>query len=302
MVKKLTAGFLLMCVPGALIHGVATQTRDSRSILTQPPPAADERIPYGKDELQFGELRLPKNGVAKPPYPVAIVLHGGCWLSQYGLDYMGHGAADLTAAGVATWTLEYRRIGNPGGGWPGTFEDVAHGADALRTLAKKYQLDLKRVVATGHSAGGHLALLLAGRKNLSPKNPLYMKNPLPITGVVSLAGITDLRKTGTACDREVLQLMGGASTEKEALYNLGSPMALLPLKVKASVVQGDADPIIPMAMATEYVDAAKGKGDPVTLVTIEKAGHFEIVDPQSFAWPKVKSEILRLLQIKEALK
>lgn len=301
MNKKWLGSFLLVCASAVLFQWAAKQVRDSRSILSEESPATDQRIPYGKDPLQFGELRLPKNG-AKPPYPVAIVIHGGCWLSQYGLSYMGHSAADLTAAGVATWTIEYRRIGNPGGGWPGAFEDVAHSADALREVAKKYPLDLKRVVVTGHSAGGHLALLLAARKNFTKDSPLYMKDPLPITGVVSLAGITDLRKTGTACDREVIELMGGTSTEKASLYNLASPIALLPLKVKASIVQGNADPIIPMAMATEYVDAAKQKGDPVTLVTIENAGHFEVIDPKSSAWPKIKHEILGLLQVKEAVK
>src|SRR5262249_8283189 len=281
----------------AVIARVAlTQNQNSRSILTDPAPPADHRIPYGKDEYQFGELRLPKGAGPRPPYPVAIIIHGGCWLSQYGLSYMGHLAANLTEAGVATWSIEYRRIGNTGGAWPGTFEDAAHAADHLRELAKKYPLDLNHVVAIGHSAGGHLALWLAARKNLPKESPVYSLDPLPLRGVVSLAGITDLRKTGTARDKQRVDLMWGTSKDKTAKYNIASPIELLPLKIKHTIVQGDDDDIIPMGMATEYVEAAKKKGDDVKLVVIEKAGHFEIVNPKSFAGPMVKSEVLTLLK------
>jgi acetyl esterase/lipase len=282
---------LLVCfisIALAIARSGATQNQGSRDILIRRAPPADHRIAYGKDEFQFGELRLPKGA---GPHPVVIVIHGGCWLAQYGLSYMGHLTADLSEAGVAAWSIEYRRIGNAGGGWPGTFEDAARAADHLRELAKKYPLDLNRVVATGHSAGGHLALWLAARRNLPKDAPVYSSDPLPLIGVVSLAGITDLRKTGTACDKEVLQLMG-----ESANYKLASPIKLLPLKIKHAIVQGDADNIIPLAMATEYVAAAKKKGDDAKLVTIEKAGHFEVIDPKSFAWPMVKAEILAMLE------
>jgi acetyl esterase/lipase len=298
-VKRLITPIGLFLIVAVIAHVMATQNQGSRNILTQPTPPADHRLSYGKDEFQFGELRLPKGAGSRQPFPVAIVIHGGCWLSQYGLSYMGHLSADLTEAGVATWTIEYRRIGNAGGTWPGTFDDVARAADHLRELAKKYPLDLSRVVATGHSAGGHLALWLAARKNLPKESPVYSPDPLPLRGVVSLAGITDLRKTGTACDKQVVELMGGSPKERAAIYNLGSPIELLPLKTTHSIVQGDADDIIPMAMATEYVEAAKKKGDDVKLVVIEKAGHFEIVDPKSFAGPLVKNEVLALLKAKQ---
>src|SRR5215813_5200034 len=149
-----------------LAIAIARQNQSSRGILIRPAPPADHRLAYGSNEFEFGELRLPKS---PGPYPVAVIIHGGCWMSQYGLTYMGHLSAALTEAGVATWSIEYRRIGNQGGGWPGTFEDAARATDHLRTLAKSYPLDLNRVIAIGHSAGGHLALWLAERKNL-PKN------------------------------------------------------------------------------------------------------------------------------------
>jgi len=270
------------------------RNQSSRSILIRPVPPADYRITYGANEFQFGELRLPKGA---GPHPTAIVIHGGCWMSQYGLSYMGHLSAALTEVGVATWNIEYRRIGNQGGGWPGTFEDASRAADHLRALAKSHPLDLNRVVAVGHSAGGHLALWLAARKNLPKDSPVYLSDPLSLLGAVSLAGITDLRRSGTACDENVPQLMGGSAQDKAAIYNQASPIELAPLGVPHAIVQGDSDNIIPLAMAKDYAGAAKKKGDDAKLVVIEKAGHFELVDPKSFAWEVVRDEVLALLKM-----
>src|SRR5215475_9605461 len=151
----------------------ARQGQSSRDILTRAATPADDRISYGPNEFQFGELRLPKGAKGNGPYPVAIVIHGGCWMAEYGLSYMGHLSAGLTEAGVATWSVEYRRVGNSGGGWPGTFEDVSRAADHLRKISKQYNLDIDRVIAVGHSAGGHLALWLAARKSLPKGSPVY---------------------------------------------------------------------------------------------------------------------------------
>jgi acetyl esterase/lipase len=277
----------------------ACNWQSSRDILTRPAPPADHRLSYGPNEFQFGELRLPKGA---GPHPVAIVIHGGCWMSQYGLSYMGHLSAALAEAGVATWNVEYRRVGNQGGGWPGTFEDASRATDHLRPIAKTYQLDLNRVIAVGHSAGGHLALWLAARKILPKDSPVYSPDPLPLRGVVSLAGITDLRRAGTACDANVPQLMGGSVQDKAAVYDQASPIELLPLGTPSAIVQGDSDTIIPLAMAKDYADAAKKKGDDAKLVAIEKAGHFEVVDPKSFAWEAVRNEVFALLKMSGSAK
>ncbi|HEY7183062.1 MAG TPA: alpha/beta fold hydrolase [Blastocatellia bacterium] len=294
--------FLAPAAIAALAFACAGQGQSSRDILTRAVKPADHRISYGPDEFQFGELRLPKGAKdAKEdgPYPVAIVIHGGCWMAEYGLSYMGHLSAALTEAGVATWSVEYRRVGNSGGGWPGTFEDVSRAADHLRKISNQYHLDLDRVIAVGHSAGGQLALWLAARKILPKDSPVYSADPLPLRGVVSLAGVTDLRRSGTACDANVPQLMGGSARDKTAIYDQASPINLLPLGVPSAIVQGASDTIIPLEMAKEYADAAKKKGDNAKLVVIEKAGHFEIVDPQSFAWETVKNEALALLKAKD---
>jgi acetyl esterase/lipase len=156
-------------------------------VVALPRPEADHRLSYGDDPLQFGELRLPEG---EGPFPVVIVIHGGCWLSAYDLGYMSALADALTVAGVATWSIEYRRVGDEGGGWPGTFQDVADAADHLFEIASEYDLDLDRVAAVGHSAGGHLALWLAGRKWLDGEDPLRGEGPLALNGVVALAGST----------------------------------------------------------------------------------------------------------------
>jgi acetyl esterase/lipase len=280
------SAILLIAIAGKL------QSQSSRSILTRPTPTSDHRIQYGKDPLQFGELRLPKGA---GPHPVAIIIHGGCWLSEYGLSYMGHLAADLTGAGIATWNLEYRRVGDDGGGWPGTFQDVALGADHLRMLAKTYPLDLNRTIAMGHSAGGHLVLWLAARKRLPKDSPLYAADALPLRGVVGLAAIPDLSATGTACDQTVIRLMGGAPEDLRSRYQQASPIELLPLGVSQILIHGETDNLVPASLSKNYAEAAKGKGEDVKFVAIENASHFELVDPSSFAWPKVKEEVVRLL-------
>ena len=299
MVKQLANPRIAAPLAVIALIGIAAaaimQDQTSRSILIRPSPPADHRIPYGKDPLNFGELRLPKG---PGPHPVAVIIHGGCWMAEYGLSYMGHMAAALTEAGIATWSLEYRRIGNEGGGWPGTFQDVARGTDYLRSLAKTYPLDLNRVVALGHSAGGHLVLWLGARKQLPKGSPLFEDNPLSLRGIVGLAAITDLRKTGTACDGSVEGLLGGGAKDLASIYDQASPVELLPIGVKQSVIHGEKDNLVPAQMSGDYAEAAKKKGDAVKLVIIEKAGHFELVDPNSSAWSQVMDEVMELLEMK----
>jgi acetyl esterase/lipase len=269
-----------------------------QEIAALPAPAAGMRIAYGTDSLQFGELRLPEGD---GPFPVVVVVHGGCWLSQYNLQYMAHLSAALTEAGYATWNLEFRRVGDAGGGWPGTFLDVAQGADFVRELARDYPLDLKQVVVTGHSAGGHLALWLAARRNLPRKSDLHTRKPLKVKGVVALAGIADLENYATdngSCNAAVLKLMGGMPADVPGRYAQASPMRLLPLKVPQRLVQGALDPIVPTAQATAYASRAKSKGDVAEVKLIADAGHFDLVAPQSSAWGSVLESIKEVLQQK----
>ncbi len=177
------------------------------------PPSA--RISYGPNALQFAELRLSEGD---GPWPVAIVIHGGCWLSKYAdLNYTRPMASALCKRGFATWNIEYRRADNDGGGWPETFLDVARAADHLREIAGAQRLYLNRVITVGHSAGGHLAAWLAARHRLKTESPLYSGDPLKIHAVVSLAGIGDLgafvSEDPESCGFGVFKLLGGKPDE-----------------------------------------------------------------------------------------
>lgn len=271
------------------IETTMEERTDTREILRRPPPPADHRLAYGKAPQQFGDLRLPKDLPAGVAVPVVVVVHGGCWLAEYGHDYMGHLSADLTAGGVATWTLEYRRLGDEGGGWPGTFHDIADGIDHLRRLARDYPLDLGRVVVTGHSAGGHLTLWASGRRKLAKESPLYRPDPLPVVGAVPIAGLTDLTRTGTACDAELPRIRGPVEALTET-----SPLAMLPLGLPVTLIQGEADTAVPALQATSYATAAAASGDRPQLVLLPEADHFVVVDPRSSVWPRIRTEILAL--------
>jgi acetyl esterase/lipase len=267
----------------------------SRDILDLPAPSADARLAYGPEPLQFGELRLPTGA---SPHPVLVVIHGGFWRARYGLDHIGHLCAALTAAGLATWNVEYRRVGDPGGGWPGTFHDVAAAAEHVRALAPAYGLDLGRVVALGHSAGGHLALWLAGRHRIAPSDPLAAAAPLPLRGAVSLGGVVDLRR---AWERRlgngaVDDLLGGPPDQVAERYAAADPAALLPLGVRQVLVHGTADANVPFALSEGYAAAAVARGDAARLVPLPGAGHFEVIDPRSREWPAVEEAVLELVR------
>lgn len=261
--------------------------------MTSPPPPAAHRESYGSDPLTFGDLYLPSAG---GPHPVVILIHGGCWRARHDLSYIGPLAAALAHLGLAVWSLEYRRIGNPGGGWPGTFQDVARGADHLRNLAGRFPFALGRVLAVGHSAGGHLALWLAGRRRLPGGSVLATDGPLPLKGVVSLAGIPDLARAALAlvCGGSPVDLMGGAPDRVSERYAQGSPSALIPLGVPQRLIHGAGDDLVPVAYVRPYESQAREAGDDVRMTIIPEVGHFELTDPTSVAWPTVRHAILEL--------
>jgi acetyl esterase/lipase len=264
----------------------AQDVMTSLDLLALPQPPADETIAYGPAPQQVGELRLPEG---PGPHPVVVVIHGGCWQTPWAFDHVRSFCAALTARGWATWSLEYRRLGDPGGGWPGTFEDVARGTDHLRAVAEDHPLDLGRVVAVGHSAGGHLALWLAARHRLPEDAALKDEAPLELRGVVSLAGIPDLRAGARdeICGDAIPRLLGGPPDEQEGHLAQGSPMELLPLGVPQRLVAGSLDTIAPPGLSRHYAAAARAAGDTVAVDVVEGTGHFELVRPGSLAWPTV---------------
>ena len=264
----------------------------SRDILEIPAPPADARLAYGPDPLHFGDLRLPSG---PGPHPVAVVIHGGFWRARYDLEHIGHLCAALTVAGLATWNVEYRRIGNSGGGYPGTFLDLGQAVDYLRELAPAHGLDLGRVVAVGHSAGGHLALWAAGRPRVPPGDLLWCTSPLPLRGAVALAGVVDLRRAWELrlSDNVVETFIGGPPDRYPERYRAGSPIELVPLGVPHALVHGTADENVPYEISERYQAAATAAGDDARLVALPEADHFVVIDPRAREWPEIEAAIAR---------
>ncbi len=237
----------------------------AQSILERTPPPADQRVYYGEDPNQFIDIRRPARAAGETP--LIVFLHGGYWRKAYGLDYAGHLCAALTAAGVETWNVEYRRIGQPGGGWPGTFDDVRAAIRYVRA-----QRPGRAITVAGHSAGGHLALLSGDEPGVSR--------------VVALAPVADLRRAWELkLSRGVVgELLG---PDPEALFAESSPMERAAPRAGVTVVHGEKDDTVPFAMGAAYAARVKAR-----LIALPNAGHFEIVDPQSKQWDSVLPELL----------
>ena len=256
--------------------------------MTQPRVAADARIAYGAEPAQVAELFLPKG---RGPHPVVVLIHGGCYLAEYeGLPQTSGVAADLARRGYAVWNVEYRKLGEAGAGYPGTFLDVAEAVDLLRTEAPKHSLDLGRIVAVGHSAGGHLALWAASRAKLPRTSPLWRADPLKIAAVVSLGGIGDLKGQAHifagACGPEPIPRVIGLA-ERADPYADTSPADLLPAGVRVSMISGELDHVMPPATGYAYAERVREAGDPAEAVAIPNASHFDVVIPTTAAWTSV---------------
>jgi acetyl esterase/lipase len=262
-------------------------------LTSRPRPAPQTTLTYGPDEYQKVDLWLP---AGQGPFPVVLMVHGGCWTTSIAdRSLMNWAAEDLRRAGYAVWNIDYRGVDRPGGGYPGTFSDTAAAADLLRDNAAKYRLDLSRVVAVGHSAGGHLALWLAARPRLPADSPLRTPDPLPVAHVISLGGLPDLEQTAASPDNGcgtdvVARLVGQPSAGRSDVYRDTSVPRLFPLGVPQDLVNGREDSIIPYRLATDYVAKAKGEA---TLHAVADTGHVELIAPGSAAWTETKRLIAR---------
>ncbi|MDH7976004.1 alpha/beta hydrolase [Sphingomonas sp. AR_OL41] len=269
---------------------------DWGDLLGRPRPAPDATLSYGADPLQQVDVWIPKGA---GPFKTVLMVHGGCWTTDIATrDLMNWVADDLRHAGYAVWNIEYRGVDRPGGGYPGTFADVAAAADALATHAARFHLDASRIVAVGHSAGGHLALWLAARHKLPASNPLRGAHPLPIAHVVSLGGLPDLEAAAAdpkqGCGTEVVaRLVGPPLPTHRDVYADTSVPRLLPLGVPQDLVNGAQDSIIPPHHGTGYVARAQLAGDAVNIRFVPATGHVELVAPETAAWAATKDLIGR---------
>ncbi|KQN26412.1 esterase [Sphingomonas sp. Leaf33] len=258
-------------------------------LAKRPKPQPDATVAYGSDSMQKVDVWLPQG--AKPPYKTVLMVHGGCWQTSIAdRSLMNWVADDLRREGYAVWNIDYRGVDRAGGGYPGTFTDAGAAADRLAKEAKRFHLDTRRIVAVGHSAGGHLALWLAGRRKLPKGSVLRTTRPQKLSTVISLGGLPDLEATAASPDNGcgtavVAKLVG---TGRADPYADTSVPRLLPLGVRQQLVNGREDRIIPYRMATDYVAAAQAKGDRAELHTVPATGHVELVAPETAAWAETK--------------
>jgi acetyl esterase/lipase len=253
----------------------------------------DLTLSYGPLPEQVLDVRLPPSAAAAP---LLVVVHGGFWKAEWDRAHAAPQSQALAAAGHVVATVEYRRVGMPGGGWPGTLDDVALLTDtgpAVVASAVPGRVDpAARPVLVGHSAGGHLAVWSASRHRLPAGSPWHRARP-PAVGVVSLAGVLDLRLAhrlglGGAATRA---LLGGTPDECPDRYAAADPTGLVPTGVPTVLVHGRDDEEVPLEVSEAYRSAARAAGQEVTLHSLAGVGHMSLVEPGSAAWPAVLEAI-----------
>lgn len=300
----------------ATIDRLVGAERGARYDDAEDGPRSVRTIAYGPEPSQVGELYLPPG---PGPHPVVVLFHGGYWTAMFDRRQVTRLADDLVGRGYAVWNVEYRRIGEPGGGWPGTLQDVADAVDAVADLDPA--LDTGQVIAVGHSAGGHLAVWAAHRAALPESAP--GANPrVALAGAVSLAGLLDLVAADAAGFGSVLAdleaepprgappaarpevwppvaenagqgilrlLLGGRFTDVPDRYAVASPKDLPDAGVPVLVVHGAADDVLPPSYGRSYADAAAARGADVRYAEVPGADHFDVIDPDGAAWAAVRT-------------
>ncbi|MFJ9904370.1 alpha/beta hydrolase [Streptomyces sp. NPDC101152] len=289
----------------------AAEEESAFSHLTVEP---DVTAAYGDHPDQVIDFYAPRVDVVPGTLaPMVVVLHGGAWRARYDRVHITPFADFLARRGFAVANVEYRRGAAPAedgteqeagsegvpvaGRWPDTFDDVAAALDALPGLVRELlpQADPRRMVLTGHSAGGHLALWAAARHLLPADAPWRTGGPAPLRGVVALAPIADfaVAEKLDVCSGATRQLLGGEERFAER-QPYADPALLLPTGIATTLVQGRTDEVVPQAVAESYADAAAKAGEVVGLTLLEDVGHFPLIDPAADACAVVAEEIAQL--------
>lgn len=287
----------------AIVAGLAAAAapfKDTLSLakyLAQLKPAkADLRTSYGPAKSQYADLYLPKD--AREAVPVVILVHGGCWNVEVPAETLASNAADLTRAGVAVWNIEYRRIGEPGGGYPGMYEDVGAAFDMLRSVAGAHRLDLTRVTVVGHSSGAHLGMWAAARHKLPAGHALRGADPLPVRSVLSVGGAPDIEHAAEllpiACPGVVTinQVVGAKTPDRAKPFADTSANQMFPLGIRTRSIMGEYDDVLPPYLGLWWQRLASRKGDDVDTHVIKGGGHFDLVATSEPEWQEVRALIL----------
>jgi acetyl esterase/lipase len=233
------------------------------------------------------------------PHPIVAFIHGGFYRAKYGLEHAGWLCQALADCGIAAWSIEYRRLGNPGGGWPNTFLDVLAGTHYVRVLAERFPLDLDRLALMGHSAGGHLALWAAAARSIPLEEPLHDGQPLALRAAVSLAGVLEPRRAWSLRlgDHVIQELLGGGPEQVPERYAVASPGDLLPVGIPQILVHGKEDEVVPLEMSAGYAARARAAGEGVIFLPLSATGHFDLIDPGSRVWPQVLDLVRQALDL-----
>lgn len=242
-------------------------------------------VPYGDDPAQVADLTVPAGSPPPAGWPTVVLLHGGFWRDRYRRDLMAPLAADLADRGFASWNVEYRRVGPTGGGVPATLEDVAAAVDALTDVAPDVGLDLERVCVVGHSAGGHLALWLAGRARLPTDAPGADPAVVPcaVVGQAPVASLSAARDLG---DGAVGDLLGARPEDDPDRYALADPVSWVGHGVAVLLVHGEDDDTVPVDQSERYEAAASTAGDEIRTVVLP-GDHMTVIDPNGPHWAAV---------------
>ena len=290
--SSLIATALLAAAQGAV---AAPMTLDHYLALNG--PQATAQIAYGPAPSQYAQLFRPSGA---GPFPVVVLVHGGCWTVQFGgIKQMRNVANALSSQGIAVWNVEYRRVDEEGGGYPGTFQDMHAALDSLQSHASQYQLDTSRIVAMGHSAGGQLVQWIAGRNRLPKTSPLYREHILPISNIISLGGLADLRHEEklikSSCDRDIEELAGSASNDRPDIYSDTNAADLIPNGTRTVLITGELDTISPPRVAHDYAAKAVKAGDHAEVLILPGASHYDEIAATSPAWKMVLPVIRQML-------
>ena len=275
----------------------AAEPMGVEAFLAQPQPRPDAVIPYGASPVQAVDLYLPKG---KWPYPTIILIHGGCWSADIpGREHVRAVANDLRNRGLVVWSIGYRRVEEPGGGYPGTFQDVAKAVDLLWDEAPKRGLSNQHVVAMGHSAGGHLAQWAAARAQLPAWSPLRTEDPFPIDAVVSVGGLGDLKQFPQAIEARcgagvVGKLTAAPTAERPDVYVETSPAQMTPGPATEVLVYGELDTLSTPAINRAMVQSGAAQDREVKAVEVKGAGHFDLMAPGRDGWEAVAREVLKV--------